>query len=101
MKLSEIVEAPDVEDEDQFFVVFIDPDGHEPPCVGTISKKEGKWQEHVIHGENPPYGFGSKTYMSYLPPRDVMYWIEKDYRNLEVIYAATQDEAIRIADQNS
>jgi hypothetical protein len=45
----------------------------------SMYKEDGKWHEdRVIAGEKP-YGWGSKTYQSYLSPEDIAGWLRKDY----------------------
>ncbi len=45
----------------------------------SLSKRGGKWYEDsVIDGEEP-YGWGSKTYQSYLEPGDIASYLSKDY----------------------
>lgn len=44
-----------------------------------LYKAGSKWREgSVIDGEEP-YGWGSKTYGSYLTPDDICTWLRKDY----------------------
>ena len=44
-----------------------------------LYKAGSKWREgSVIDGEEP-YGWGSKTYESYLTPDDICTWLRKDY----------------------
>lgn len=45
----------------------------------SLYKESGQWYEgSVIDGEKP-YGWGSKTYRSYLSPEDIAGWLNKDY----------------------
>jgi hypothetical protein len=47
--------------------------------VVTLEKQDGKWYEgDVLEGEKP-YGWGGKTYMGYLKPKDLAQWLGKDY----------------------
>lgn len=46
--------------------------------IGKIEKVDGKWREYVEDGEAPD-NYGSKTYMSYLSPEEVISWLKQDY----------------------
>ena len=50
--------------------------------IGHIYKEE-KWYEDTIDGEI--YNFGSKNYMSYLTPDDIMNWLEGDYDEVVIL----------------
>lgn len=47
-------------------------------------EKSGRWTERFIAGVKP-YGFGGKTYASYLTRDDILSWLQKDYDQVEVI----------------
>lgn len=45
----------------------------------SLYNEGGKWHEdRVIDGEKP-YGWGSKTYMSYLSPSEIADYLSSDY----------------------
>lgn len=70
------------EDPDTFYVAFYDED-EDRSWIGMVTKEDGgKWREENYKGE-ADYRWG-QSYMSYLTPHDVMNWIHKDYRGMEI-----------------
>jgi sporulation protein YlmC with PRC-barrel domain len=61
------------------YIVIKDKDDN-PEFVGKVYKpdEESHWLEKEIAGEDP-YGWGGKTYQSYLTKSDIDTWISKDY----------------------
>lgn len=47
--------------------------------VVAIRKKDGQWHEADVLEGKEPYGWGGKTYMGYLKPKDIAQWLGKDY----------------------
>lgn len=80
-KAPEQDEDEDDQDDSLFYVALYDEDAR-TGWVGMLSNADGKWRETLVAGE-ASHNWGS-SYMSYLSPRDVMGWIEKDYRDLDV-----------------
>lgn len=101
------VEGNDVDDEDgeesdgnTFYVAIYDEDEH-THWIGEISKSNGtKWHETTYSGK-ADYRWG-QSYMSYLTPRDVMSWINKDYGRSYDIGGPfdTAEEAEEYVEQN-
>ena len=52
--------------------------------IVKLSRDDGEWHESLIAGKEP-YGFGSKTYMSYLKPEEIKSWLQKDYSDVTQI----------------
>lgn len=59
------------------YYFFIDGDS---PAIVKIDRgmRGGSYRETLVRGEEP-YGFGSKTYQSYLSADDIESWLRKDY----------------------
>lgn len=69
-------ESPD--DIDRFYITIRDGSN---VWVGEYERDGGKWHERtseVLSGEEG-YGFGGKTYMSYLTPDEIRDWLLRDY----------------------
>jgi len=62
-------------------------------CVVKIKKEGSKWHEYPIAGDIPE-NFGSKTYMSYLTPKEILSWLRKDYSIVKIITSDEVDEFI-------
>lgn len=73
----------DFEDDDVNIVYFYIEDGSKQAIV-SLRKQGSSWREYVERGEEP-FGFGSKTYQSYLKPSDLRSWLSKDYDYVEQI----------------
>ena len=55
-----------------------------PDCGGAIievTKSEGYWKEYVISASPDFYWPGSKRYMSYLKPQDILVWLRQDFNS--------------------
>lgn len=65
------------EDDGPPYYFFIDGDNQ---AIVKIDKgmRGGSYRETLVRGEEP-YGFGSKTYQSYLSADDIESWLRKDY----------------------
>lgn len=63
------------EDSESFYVVIVDGSDR---CVARLEKYGRSWHEECVFGDSPS-GFGSKTYMSYLSPEDIISWLNRDY----------------------
>lgn len=80
----------DMDDEDMEDDVDTDEDSDGPPYYFFIDgdsqaiveinrgSRGGSYRETLVRGEEP-YGFGSKTYQSYLSADDILSWLRKDY----------------------
>jgi hypothetical protein len=91
LKKAFVKQSEEFDGEAVYFAV-INEDTQTVSSVCKVSKTEdSNWTEDVIAGEEP-YGFGGKTYQSYLEPSDIMSWIRKDY-------ARGDDDVIVINDQ--
>jgi hypothetical protein len=76
---------------DEFYVSITN---HEDEAVGRIYKEDGKWHEELLAGDVYPT-FGSKTYMSYLTPKDVIGWlVDHDYEAASIIDEEEAEEMI-------
>lgn len=76
--LSKLHEDDDADDVERFWFVLVRDDGSSGCFMGEIYREEGSWRERPVQGK-APYGFGGKTYMSYLEPRQVISYISGDY----------------------
>jgi len=87
MKHLRLFENFDQEDNELYFYI---EDGSKKAIV-RIAKEGSKWQEYLERGE-APYGFGGKTYQSYLEASDIISWLNKDYDYVEQIQDDQFDE---------
>lgn len=76
------------EDEDVYFIIT---DRYDHESLVMLKKDYGRWEEHLIAGKKP-YGFGGKSYMSYLKPEDLLGWLSHDYDNVEPVEPDEVDE---------
>lgn len=60
---------------------FVVSNGDSWLCV-YLDEVTGKWKEGQVLEGSKPHGWGSKTYMGYLKPSDVLSWINRDYCDL-------------------
>lgn len=82
-------DCADTDCADTFWVVFVDDENMESH-VGQVCKN-GKWYEAGrLDGVR---NWGSKQYMSYLTPKQILQWLQQDYRQFEVLgpFASAED----------
>ena len=84
-------------DEEEVFFVIVDGDQEHASLV-SFALEDGRWREHLHKGPRP-YGFGSKTYMSYLTPGDLHSWLARDYDSVRgpFDYGDGMDEWLDVA----
>jgi len=80
---------PEEEGASDFWVVLIDDEGMDAH-VGHIAKS-GKWYEAGLL--DAVRNWGSKTYMSYLTPDQIIRYLQDDYRDFEVTGPFSEEEA--------
>ena len=74
LKQKSVIKESQEADTDSDYLEFSDGE-----TVVSMHKDGGKWIEgDVIEGEKP-YGWGGKTYMSYLSPKEIARYLRQDY----------------------
>jgi len=81
-----------VDDQDDFdstdYLEFTDGDD-----VVSLYRDGGKWIEGDIVVGEKPYGWGSKTYMGYLRPKEIARYLSKDYGGKWSSYEGMEETA--------